>query len=381
MVFGINLAFLVGGTVVVENVFSIPGLGSLLVGAVSTRDYPVVQAVALVLAVFVLAVNLLTDVVHSVLDPRLAVAVDAVTRPRPRPAGATSGRLQPGARWLRVPLPKALRGRLLARPRPRRCCWSSPCSRSARRCSPRGRRPTSTPSARWSRPGPAATCSAPTSSAATCGPGVLYGGRYDLAIAFGATAVTLVVGTAIGMVAAYVGGWVEALVMRVVDLFFAFPFIVLVIAIVAALGPSLRNMFIALWVASWVGYARIAHGQTLSARRYGYVVAADCPGLLLGPRSSPGTSCRACCRSSSSSRWSTRSATCCSAPRSASSASGSAQPTPEWGSMISGGQNYLLSNWQLSLVPGIALVAARGGVQPARRRAGRPAEAEAVRPP
>lgn len=76
VVFGINLAFLVGGTVVVENVFSIPGLGSLLVGAVSTRDYPVVQAVALVLAVFVLLVNLLTDVVHGLLDPRLTVGVE-----------------------------------------------------------------------------------------------------------------------------------------------------------------------------------------------------------------------------------------------------------------------------------------------------------------
>lgn len=76
VVFGINLAFLVGGTVVVENVFSIPGLGSLLVGAVSTRDYPVVQAVALVLAVFVLLVNLLTDVMHGILDPRLTVGVE-----------------------------------------------------------------------------------------------------------------------------------------------------------------------------------------------------------------------------------------------------------------------------------------------------------------
>lgn len=75
VVFGVNLAFLVGGTVVIENVFSIPGLGSLLVGAVATRDYPVVQAVSLVLAVFVLAVNVLTDVVHRLLDPRLAVAV------------------------------------------------------------------------------------------------------------------------------------------------------------------------------------------------------------------------------------------------------------------------------------------------------------------
>lgn len=76
VVFGINLAFLVGGTVVVENVFAIPGIGTLLVGAVASRDYPVVQAVALVLAVFVLVVNLLTDVVHALLDPRLAVGVE-----------------------------------------------------------------------------------------------------------------------------------------------------------------------------------------------------------------------------------------------------------------------------------------------------------------
>lgn len=75
VVFGVNLAFLVGGTVVIENVFSIPGMGSLLVGAVATRDYPVVQAVSLVLAVFVLLVNVLTDVVHRLLDPRLSVAV------------------------------------------------------------------------------------------------------------------------------------------------------------------------------------------------------------------------------------------------------------------------------------------------------------------
>lgn len=74
VVFGINLAFLLGGTVVVENVFSIPGLGSLLVSSVSTRDYPVVQAVALLFAFFVVAVNLLTDVVHAALDPRLAAS-------------------------------------------------------------------------------------------------------------------------------------------------------------------------------------------------------------------------------------------------------------------------------------------------------------------
>ncbi len=72
VVFGVNLAFLVGGTVIVENVFSIPGLGSLLVNSVSSRDFPVVQALTLVFAVFILAVNLLTDLLHVSLDPRLS---------------------------------------------------------------------------------------------------------------------------------------------------------------------------------------------------------------------------------------------------------------------------------------------------------------------
>ena len=74
VVFGVNLAFLIGGTVVVENVFSIPGLGSLLVTAVSTRDYPIVQALTLVFALFVLLVNLLTDALHVAIDPRLAAS-------------------------------------------------------------------------------------------------------------------------------------------------------------------------------------------------------------------------------------------------------------------------------------------------------------------
>ena len=74
VVFGVNLAFLVGGTVIIENVFSIPGLGSLLVNSVSTRDFPVVQALTLFFGVFVLAVNLVTDIVHVSVDPRLTLA-------------------------------------------------------------------------------------------------------------------------------------------------------------------------------------------------------------------------------------------------------------------------------------------------------------------
>jgi peptide/nickel transport system permease protein len=73
VVFGINLAYLISGTVIIETVFGIPGVGSLLVDSVSTRDYPVVQGVTLVFAVLVVAINLVTDVVHASLDPRVVL--------------------------------------------------------------------------------------------------------------------------------------------------------------------------------------------------------------------------------------------------------------------------------------------------------------------
>jgi ABC-type dipeptide/oligopeptide/nickel transport system permease component len=71
-VFGVNLAYLVGGTVLIENVFSLPGLGSLLVSSVSERDYPVVQGITLVFALAIVVINLLADVAHAVLDPRVS---------------------------------------------------------------------------------------------------------------------------------------------------------------------------------------------------------------------------------------------------------------------------------------------------------------------
>ena len=184
---------------------------------------------------------------------------------------------------------------------------------------------------------------------------ILYGGRYDLAIAFGATSVTLVVGTLIGVVSGHFGGLIDTISMRIVDLFFAFPFIVLVIAIIASLGVSLLNLFIALWVVSWVSYARISHGQTLSANRYGYVVAAKALGfsnlrVMFGhilPSVLPGVIIFAMVDAVGNVLL---------------GASlgflgiGIPQPTPEWGSMISGGQNFILSNWYLAVMPGLALV-------------------------
>jgi peptide/nickel transport system permease protein len=184
---------------------------------------------------------------------------------------------------------------------------------------------------------------------------VLYGGRYDLAIAFGATAVTMVFGMLVGMLAGHYGRWFGMLVMRFVDLVFAFPFIVLVIAIIAMLGPSLFNLFIALWVASWVSYARIANGRTSSANGYGYVVAARALGfshLRIVFRHTLPSVLPACLIF----------AMVDAVGNVLLGASlgflgiGIRQPTPEWGSIIAEGQNYILSQWWLSILPGIALV-------------------------
>ena len=70
-VLGVNIGFLVGGTLVIEQVFALPGLGQLMINSIFQRDFPVVQGVTLVFAILVVLVYLLTDVVHSLLDPRV----------------------------------------------------------------------------------------------------------------------------------------------------------------------------------------------------------------------------------------------------------------------------------------------------------------------
>jgi ABC-type dipeptide/oligopeptide/nickel transport system permease component len=68
---GISIGFLMGGTVIIEKVFSLPGAGSLLIDSVSARDYPVVQAATLIFALLVILVNLATDIIYSFIDPRV----------------------------------------------------------------------------------------------------------------------------------------------------------------------------------------------------------------------------------------------------------------------------------------------------------------------
>jgi len=108
---------------------------------------------------------------------------------------------------------------------------------------------------------------------------LLHGARLALIISGAVVLVCAVVGTAIGIAAGYYGGWIDEIVMRVVDILMAFPGILLNIAIVAAVArPGIGVMVVALSINGWVGYARLARGQVLSLREREYVAAARATG-------------------------------------------------------------------------------------------------------
>ncbi|AGA90824.1 ABC-type dipeptide/oligopeptide/nickel transport system, permease component [Thioflavicoccus mobilis 8321] len=103
---------------------------------------------------------------------------------------------------------------------------------------------------------------------------LLVGARTAFLVGFGVVAVSALVGTLIGAVSGYVGGWVDLLLVRVIDVFLAFPGILLAIALAGILDPGLGNVVIALSVVGWVGYARLARAQILSLKQRDHVLAA-----------------------------------------------------------------------------------------------------------
>jgi peptide/nickel transport system permease protein len=102
---------------------------------------------------------------------------------------------------------------------------------------------------------------------------VLYGARISLPLALLLVALAMTIGAILGGMAGYFGGWVDEVVMRLADLVFAFPTIILAMAVAAALGPDLRNAVLAIVVVAWPAYARVVRGLVLSARQADYVSA------------------------------------------------------------------------------------------------------------
>ncbi len=103
---------------------------------------------------------------------------------------------------------------------------------------------------------------------------LLVGAQVSLFVAFSVMFATLIVGTSIGICSAWWGGWIDQLVMRITDVFLAFPGILLAIALAGLLGPGVGNVVLALSIVGWVGFARLARAQTLLLKNRDHVVAA-----------------------------------------------------------------------------------------------------------
>jgi peptide/nickel transport system permease protein len=184
---------------------------------------------------------------------------------------------------------------------------------------------------------------------------LLYGARTDLRVAFLAVLFPFVIGTAIGLVAGYFGGWVDTLANWFVNVVVAFPFYVLIIALVFALGSGTRNIYIAITIVGWVSYTRIVRGEVLVAKRREYVLAAQAGGLsnarIIGRHLLPNVITQAIVFAMSDIVLDILAIVTLGYL-----GLGVQPPTADWGKMIADGQTYLTTHWELSTIPGIAVV-------------------------
>jgi peptide/nickel transport system permease protein len=184
---------------------------------------------------------------------------------------------------------------------------------------------------------------------------LLYGARVDLRIGFIAVLFPFCLGTILGSLAGYFGGWVDLVIMRMVDVVVAFPFYVLLIALVFVLGPGERSIYIAITIVGWVSYARLIRAEVLVAKRQEYVLAAQSGGLsnlrIMRRHLLPNVISQAIIYAMSDIVQDILAIVTLGYL-----GLGIPPPTAEWGSMINDGQNFLSTHWQLTTIPGIAVV-------------------------
>ena len=184
---------------------------------------------------------------------------------------------------------------------------------------------------------------------------ILYGARTDLRVAFLAVLFPFAIGTAIGLVAGYFGGWVDTIANWFVNVVVAFPFYVLIIALVFALGSGTRNIYIAITIVGWVSYTRIVRGEVLVAKRREYVLAARAGGLsnarIIVRHLLPNVITQAIVFAMSDIVLDILAIVTLGYL-----GLGVQPPTADWGKMIADGQTYLTTHWELSTIPGVAVV-------------------------
>jgi peptide/nickel transport system permease protein len=183
---------------------------------------------------------------------------------------------------------------------------------------------------------------------------VVYGARITLTIVALVAILVAPIGLLVGTVAGYLGGWVDVVLMRVTDIFLAFPRLILALAFVAALGPGIENAVIAIALTTWPPYARIARAETLTLRSSDFISAARLQGAsaarIVWRYVVP------LCLSSVIVRVTLDMAgIILTAAGLGFLGLGAQPPSPEWGAMISSGRRYILDQWWVATMPGLAI--------------------------
>ncbi|MDF1568646.1 MAG: ABC transporter permease [Spirochaetaceae bacterium] len=186
---------------------------------------------------------------------------------------------------------------------------------------------------------------------------IIYGGRISLIIGVVSVGISLALGGVLGLTAGYFGGWVDRVIMRLIDIMLAFPYILLTIVIVAILGPSLMNAMVAIGISQMPRYARVIRASVMSEREQDYVLAERSLGTsdlelmfrTILPNSLAPTIVQA--------TLGVGEAILSSAGLSFLGL-GAQPPTPEWGLMIASSKQFITSAWWIVTLPGIAILLA-----------------------
>lgn len=183
---------------------------------------------------------------------------------------------------------------------------------------------------------------------------IVWGSRITLYIVALVSIIVVPIGLIIGTVAGYMGGWVDNVLMRITDIFLAFPRLILALALVAALGPGLENAVLAIALTTWSPYARIARAEVLTIRKSEFIMAAEAQGAstfrILRKHIVP------LCLASVIVRLTLDMAgIILTAAGLGFLGLGAQPPTPEWGAMIATGRPFLLDQWWVPTIPGIAI--------------------------
>ncbi len=183
---------------------------------------------------------------------------------------------------------------------------------------------------------------------------ILYGARLTLLVVALVAVIATPIGLLFGTAAGYFGGWVDVVLMRITDIFLAFPRLILALAFVSALGPGIENAIIAIAITSWPPYARLARAETLTIRESDFIAAARLQGAsawrILWGHVTP------LCLSSVIVRVTLDMAgIILTAAGLGFLGLGARPPQPEWGAMIAGGRRFIIDYWWVATMPGAAI--------------------------